>query len=104
MGARAGIGGTYAVMPELFLQLNQFIEDREIDLAKELQYVINDIIALMVSCYGIMYSVAKEILRINEEMDIGSVRAPLTPFIESDFESIRRAASLIQLTKEKFIK
>ncbi|MBE6169923.1 MULTISPECIES: dihydrodipicolinate synthase family protein [Enterococcus] len=104
MGARAGIGGTYAVMPELFLQLNQFIEDREIDLAKELQYVINDIIALMVSCYGNMYSVAKEILRINEEMDIGSVRAPLTPFIESDFESIRRAASLIQLTKEKFIK
>ncbi len=41
--------------------------------------------------------------RINEEMDIGSVRAPLTPFIESDFESIRRAASLIQLTKKRKI-
>lgn len=104
MGAKAGIGGTYGVMPELFLQLNQFIAEKELEQARELQYAINEIIGLMVSGHGNMYSVVKEILRINEGLNIGSVRSPLAPFIESDLEGIQQAAALIQATKEKFIK
>lgn len=104
MGAKAGIGGTYGVMPELFLQLNQFIAEKELEQARELQYAINEIIGLMVSGHGNMYSVVKEILRINEGLNIGSVRSPLAPFIESDLEGIQKAAALIQATKEKFIK
>ena len=36
MGARAGIGGTYGAMPELFLKLNQLIADKDLEKAKEL--------------------------------------------------------------------
>lgn len=104
MGAKAGIGGTYGVMPELFLQLNQLIAEKELEQAKELQYAINEIIGLMVSGHGNMYSVVKEILCINEGLNLGSVRAPLAPFVESDLASIQQAAALIQETKEKFTK
>ena len=44
IGAKAGIGGTYAVMPDLFLKLNQLIIDKELDRAKELQHAINSVI------------------------------------------------------------
>ena len=104
MGAKAGIGGTYGVMPELFLQLDQLIAEKDLETAKELQYTINEIIGLMVSGHGNMYSVVKEILRINEGLNIGSVRSPLAPFIESDLDGIQQAAALIQATKEKYIK
>ena len=42
IGAKAGIGGTYAVMPDLFLKLNQLIIDKDLDRAKELQHAIKD--------------------------------------------------------------
>lgn len=103
MGAKSGIGGTYGVMPELFLQLNEFIATKELDKAKDLQYAINEIIGLMVSGHGNMYSAVKEILRINENLNIGSVRSPLTPFTDRDLGDIQRAAALIQSTKEKFL-
>ncbi|MGX7014467.1 dihydrodipicolinate synthase family protein [Vagococcus silagei] len=104
MGAEAGIGGTYGVMPELFLQLNALFEAKKLTEAKELQYAINDIIALMVSGHGNMYAVAKEILRINENLDLGSVASPLAPIIASDMENINQAAQLIQKTKQVFCK
>ena len=77
IGAKAGIGGTYAVMPDLFLKLNQLIIDKELDRAKELQHAINSVIYKMVSGRANLYAVMKEILRLNEDLDIGSVRAPL---------------------------
>lgn len=103
MGAQGGIGGTYGVMPELFLQLNTFIKDKKLKEAKQLQYAINDIIGLMVSGHGNMYAVVKEILRMNEALDIGSVRSPLAEIIESDQITIKKAAELIQATKNKFV-
>lgn len=103
MGAKAGIGGTYGVMPELFLQLNRLIHDKDLDTAKELQYAINEIISLMVSCHGNMYAVVKEILRINENLNIGTVRSPLAQVVDNDSEMIQKAANLIKDTKEKFI-
>ena len=41
---------------------------------------------------------SKAVLRINEGLDLGSVR-PLTPVVEADQEVIQRAAQLIQDTK-----
>ena len=49
IGAKAGIGGTYAVMPDLFLKLNQLIIDKDLDRAKVLQHAINSVIYKMVS-------------------------------------------------------
>ena len=44
IGADGGIGGTYGVMPELFLKLNDLIAAGEREKATELQYDINEII------------------------------------------------------------
>ncbi len=76
MGAAAGIGGTYGAVPELFLKLNQLITDKELERAKELQLAINDIIGKLTSAHGNMYAVIKEVLKLNEGLAIGSVRAP----------------------------
>ena len=103
MGARAGIGGTYGVMPELFLKLNQLIADKELERAKELQFTINTIIGKLTVAHGNMYSVIKEVLKINENLNIGSVRAPLTPVTGTDRPIVEEAARLICAAKEAFL-
>ncbi|MGT2934134.1 dihydrodipicolinate synthase family protein [Streptococcus catagoni] len=103
MGASAGIGGTYGAMPELFLKLNALIKARELDKARELQYQINAIISVLVSGHGNMYALVKEVLRINEGLDIGSVRSPLAELIESDKVLCLKAAKMIVEAKENFL-
>ena len=49
-----------------------------------------------------MYAVIKEILRINEGIDIGSVRAPLTPLSAQDMDTVQEAAKKIRSAREKF--
>lgn len=102
MGANGGIGGTYGAMPELFLRLNELIAEKELDTAKELQYAINDIIGALVSGHGNMYAMIKEVLRINEDLNIGSVRSPLTGLTEEDKEIAKKAAALIREAKERY--
>lgn len=70
MGAKAGIGGTYGAMPELFLKLNQLIADKDLETARELQYAINAIIGKLTAAHGNMYGVIKEVLKINEGLNI----------------------------------
>lgn len=103
IGAKAGIGGTYAVMPDLFLKLNQFIIDKDLDRAKELQHAINSVIYKMVSGRANLYAVMKEILRLNEDLDIGSVRAPLEPLSEGDYAIAKEAAAMIKQVREDFL-
>ncbi|EGD31166.1 dihydrodipicolinate synthase family protein [Streptococcus sanguinis] len=103
IGAKAGIGGTYAVMPDLFLKLNQLIIDKELDRAKELQHAINSVIYKMVSGRANLYAVMKEILRLNEDLDIGSVRAPLEPLSEGDYAIAKEAAAMIKQVREDFL-
>ena len=102
-GAKAGIGGTYAVMPDLFLKLNQLIIDKDLDRAKELQHAINSVIYKMVSGRANLYAVMKEILRLNEDLDIGSVRAPLEPLSEGDYAIAKEAAAMIKQVREDFL-
>lgn len=103
IGAKAGIGGTYAVMPDLFLKLNQLIIDKDLDRAKELQHAINSVIYKMVSGRANLYAVMKEILRLNEDLDIGSVRAPLEPLSEGDYAIAKEAAAMIKHVREDFL-
>ena len=103
MGAKAGIGGTYGAMPELFLKLNQLIADKDLETARELQYAINAIIGKLTAAHGNMYGVIKEVLKINEGLNIGSVRSPLTPVTEEDRPVVEAAAALIRETKERFL-
>lgn len=103
IGAQGGIGGTYAVMPQLFLQLDYFLKTNQWEKAKVLQAEVNEIIAQMCSCHGNMYAVAKEILRINENLNIGSVRAPLAELIPEDLPKVQACAEYIKQVTTKFI-
>ncbi len=103
IGAQGGIGGTYAVMPQLFLQLDYFLKTNQWEKAKVLQAEVNEIIAQMCSCHGNMYAVAKEILRLNENLNIGSVRAPLAELIPEDLPKVQACAEYIKQVTTKFI-
>lgn len=103
IGAKAGIGGTYGAMPELFLAMDECIEAGDMKRANEIQYCVNDIIAALTSGYGNMYAMIKEVLRINEGLDIGSVRKPLVVLTDADKEIAKSAAKMIADAKKKFL-
>lgn len=103
IGAEGGIGGTYGVMPELFLKIDELIHKGEIEKAKEVQFAVNSIIYKMVSGKGNLYAVMKEILRINDGLDIGRVREPLFNLVPEDTEIVKEAANMITEAKKKFL-
>lgn len=94
MGADGGIGGTYAVMPELFLAANAAIEAGDFQKAQNIQYDIDRIIYAMCSCHGNLYSVMKEILR-QDGVNPGEVRKPLTPITPADLPQVAQCKSMI---------
>ena len=103
IGAEAGIGGTYGVMPELFLKMDEHFKNGNLELAQKIQYDINAIIYKMVSGHGNMYAVIKAILRENEDLDIGSVRKPLPALITEDEKIVKEAALMIRDAKDKYL-
>ena len=103
IGADGGIGGTYGVMPGLFLKLNQLIAEGDRDTAVALQYDINEIIYKMCSSRANMYAVAKEMLRINEGLDIGGVREPLENLQEADKAIAAEAAAMVKEAEKKYL-
>ena len=96
IGAQGGIGGTYAAMPALFLKMDSLIREASFDLAQQIQHEVNAIIEELCSCHGNMYAVIKEILRINEGLQLGSVRKPLAALIPEDREKVESAAAHIR--------
>lgn len=103
IGAEGGIGGTYGAMPELFLKMDELVKKGEFDKAREVQYAANEIIYKMCSATGNMYGVIKEILRINEKLDIGSVRAPLYELVKEDMPIVEEAAKMIRDAVAKYL-
>lgn len=101
IGAEGGIGGTYGVMPELFLAADAAFKQGDNKKALEIQNAINEIIYLMISCQGNLYSVQKEVLRM-QGIDIGQARLPLPPFTNEDLPKIRKSAELIEAAKTRF--
>lgn len=95
IGASAGIGGTYAVMPELFLAMDRLVCAGRLDEARKIQYQANEIIYAMCACKANLYAVMKEILRRNG-MDIGGVRAPLTNVSEGDLAQVEKCRKMIE--------
>lgn len=103
IGAEGAIGGTYGVMPELFLKLDEYVKEGRMEEARKLQYAVNEIIYKMCSCRGNMYGVIKEILRINENLDLGGVREPLPSLEESDMPIVKEAAEMVRAAKEQYL-
>ncbi len=71
-GAQGGIGGTYGVMPELFVAVYRLFRAGRMAEAQKVQAEITRIILLMLSAEGNLYAVMKAILRLNG-VDIGDV-------------------------------
>lgn len=80
IGADGGIGGTYGVMPELFMKLNDYIIAGDYDKARKLQNEVNEIIKGLLSV-GSLYGAAKYILSLRG-IETGSPRLPLLPIVE----------------------
>lgn len=102
IGAEGGIGGTYGAMPELFLKLEALVKANEMEQARKLQYTINEIIYKLCSGHGNMYGIIKAVLKLNEGLELGGVRAPLASLIESDAEVVEEAAQMIQDAKAEY--
>ncbi len=103
IGAEGGIGGTYGVMPELFLKMDEYVKAGEMEKACDLQYKVNEIIYKMCSAHGNMYGVIKAILKKNEGLSLGGVREPLPSLMEQDNKIVEEAANMILEAKEAFL-
>ena len=101
MGATGGIGGTYAVMPELYLKVMDLYQAGEMKLAAEIQNEICRIIYKMCSAHGNLYAVMKAVLK-KHGMDVGSVRKPLSALIGSDMAVVEESSSMIDAAIAKY--
>ncbi|MCI8530022.1 MAG: N-acetylneuraminate lyase [Lachnospiraceae bacterium] len=104
IGADGGIGGTYGVMPELYLKIKELMDVGKVEEAQKIQYAANEIIYGMCACHGNLYAVIKEILRIRQGLDIGSVRKPLPALLPEDMEQVKKCAQMVDKAMEMYIK
>ncbi len=103
-GAAGGIGGTYGAMPELFLAMDRLIREGTPEKAMPIQHEVNAIIEEMCGCHGSMYAVIKAILKINEGLELGSVRRPMPALIPEDMPKVEATAARIRKAIETFTK
>ena len=96
IGADGGIGGTYAVMPELYLAMNDHINKGEIKEARAIQYDADRIIYKMCEAHGNLYAVQKEILRRMYGLELGGVREPMPGLIPEDEAIVAEAQAMIE--------
>ena len=102
IGAGGGIGGTYAVMPELFLKADELLKEGKINEACEIQHAIDKIIYAMCACKCNMYAAAKQILR-EKGVECGSVRAPLAEITEEGIGLAHNVKVMIDEAIEKYV-
>ena len=94
-GAVGGIGGTYAVMPELYEEIYALVQRGEIAKARQIQDACCHIIYRLCAGQGNMYAMIKEVIRLQGGPDVGSVRAPLYELVEADKEIAKECSAMI---------
>lgn len=88
MGATAGIGSTYNIMPKAYIQLREAFLSGNIATAREIQYKVNEVIRVMAKYNFIAF--LREVLRL-QGIDTGYARKPLQQLDWKDREEIRDA-------------
>jgi len=101
MGACGGIGGTYAVMPKLFLKAREHLCAGRVEEARQIQNEICRIIYAMCAAHGNLYAVMKAILK-KWGVEAGGVRKPLPGLAESDRAVVDACAEQIQAAVAKY--
>lgn len=88
IGADSGIGGTYGVMPELFMKIDEYIKNGNLTKARELQNNINEFIKELLSV-GSLYGACKYILELRG-IKTGNPRLPFLPLNEEAKEKMEK--------------
>ena len=104
IGADGGIGGTYGVMPGLFVKLDALLKAGDFENAGKLQNDIDEVIYTMCSANGNMYAVAKAALKKLSGLDLGGVREPLLNLADGDEAVVEKTVTLVEAAVEKWIK
>ncbi|MCD7770223.1 MAG: dihydrodipicolinate synthase family protein [Oscillospiraceae bacterium] len=105
MGADGGIGGTYAVMPELMLRMFDLVKNGgDLNEARAIQYSADNIIYALCGTQGNMYAAIKEVLRRREGLDLGGVREPLYNLQPEDMPQIDKCVELIDAAMAKWVR
>jgi len=94
IGAGGGIGGTYAVMPELFLRTYHLFHEGNVQAAINVQNDVCQIIYKMCEAHGNLYAVMKAILN-KQGVSVGGVRKPLTSLMPEDHKIVDEAYQMI---------
>ncbi|WP_409967939.1 dihydrodipicolinate synthase family protein [Bengtsoniella intestinalis] len=94
MGAIGGIGGTYAAMPELFIEAMAQLQAGNIATAFAIQNDICRIIYAFFEAKSNMYATIKGILR-EGGLELGGVRAPLLNLSEGDMATVKKCKAMI---------
>jgi N-acetylneuraminate lyase len=101
MGAIGGIGGTYAVMPELYMKIYELYHKGEVALAREIQNECCRIIYAMCAAHGNLYAVMKAILA-KKGVFCGTVRKPLPDLAAGDLTIVDACAAQIDAAIAKY--
>lgn len=104
IGADGGIGGTYGVMPELFVKLDELLKAGDFENAGKLQDDIDEVIYTMCSTKGNMYATAKAALKKLAGLELGGVRAPLLNLEQGDEAIVDKVVSLVETAVKNWVK
>ncbi len=102
IGADGAIGGTYGVMPELYLKIFALCKAGRYAEARPIQYDCNDIIAQLCAGKGHMYALIKAVIKRRTGLDLGGVRPPLSNAEPEDEAHAARAAQMIDEAVKKY--
>ncbi len=103
-GATGGIGGTYAVMPELYCEIYDIVRNGgDLAKARAIQDECCHVIYKLCSGQGNMYAMIKETLRRMGAPDCGSVRAPLYELQPGDEQIAQECADWIRELIKKYV-
>jgi N-acetylneuraminate lyase len=102
-GAGAGIGGTYAAMPELYLGIFEAFHKGEMEKGRKLQNECCRIIYQECAADCNLYAVLKEILRLQGGPDVGDVRLPMTGLTPKGKECAKAAFDMINAAKRDLL-
>lgn len=95
-GAKGGIGGTYGVCPELYLEMFNLTKVGNLEKASKLQVKANELIFKLCSGNGHMYAMIKEVIKLRTGIDCGGVRAPMLNATTADSKVVEQANAIIE--------
>lgn len=102
IGADGGIGGTYAVMPELFLKMDALCRENDFAAAARIQHSVNALIEAMCACRGNLYAAIKKIIELREGLPLGGVRPPMPNLEPEDMVQVHACAQMIDDAIKKY--